>query len=91
MTIQPVSIWQQEKGVTNAEFFLSKKEESFLYAEAYRRWENTPWKTKDEKERNEPIEQLSPKGLALSSYLYSQKDKSVSQPLIASTTDSFKN
>jgi hypothetical protein len=37
------------------------------------------------------IEQLSPKGLALLSYIYAKKDNNVAQPIIASTYTDFKN
>ncbi|MCS5710935.1 hypothetical protein [Candidatus Berkiella aquae] len=38
-----------------------------------------------------PALQLSPKGLALTSYLYAQRDKSEAQPLIADSVDSLKH
>lgn len=84
-TIKAVSDWEDQEGVSvqEDEFFLREPDFPSLYQDARQAYASS--------ERPfEPIEQLSPKGLALLSALYAEKDGSEKQPVIASTSDDFK-
>lgn len=59
------------------DFFLSKEDFPEMY------------EAKPERRVHEPVEQLSPKGLALMSFIYSQKDNCEAQPIIAATSQDF--
>jgi len=102
-TINPLSKWKQLYDLKNdqkfenflSEFFLRRKSLPELYAKAIElsnlsETEKIQKGFRPEKTFPEPIDQLSPKGLAIMSYLYAQKDKTDKQPLIASTTHAFK-
>ncbi len=89
--IKSLSEWQTETPqVELSEFFLEEKHYSELYWEAKDLFslsseEKILRKIDPEKIFLAPIEQLSPKGIALMLHLYAQKDKDPRQPLIAST------
>lgn len=74
--IPPISAWQDNNRVFEDEFFLSHENYPFLYEEAIDMREN-------------PLVQLSPKGIALISYLYAKKDHCLKQSLVASTVKSL--
>lgn len=87
--IPSVSEWQDKKtqSIAMDEFFLKESEHKDMYEkvnELYQKNVNNPvLKEKFPK----PIEQLSPKGLALLSYHYAIKDGNMRQPVIASTSE----
>lgn len=84
-----ISNWRDEKKIFLEEFILDEKEypsiysgPKFLYEEYLKQMES---RVTPKKLIHPPVVQLSPKGIALTSYLYSLKDKNEAQPLVAST------
>lgn len=91
----PISSWRNQEGVSLEELFITKEENPRFYDTAERLHQETQQQIRagkpPSKQFYEPVEQLSPKGLALMSYIYARKDKSEKQPLIASSKEDFKN
>jgi len=83
-----ISDWLDAKTISEQEFFLKQKDHPDLYDKANELYLKSQTDTSSKK-FPQPVEQLSPKGLALMSYLYAEKDKNESQPLIASSIEDF--
>lgn len=89
MPLKSISEWENEDSVSLNEFFLSEQEFPGMYWQAKSRYEKQLAKMNSGEavstKPDLPVEQLSPKGLAIISYLYALKDRSERQPVIAST------
>lgn len=96
MKVRAISDWLDETGesIQEDEFFLKKEDHPGLYSKAFQLFAAAKELQMDEKKSDklfaEPIEQLSPKGIALISALYAKKDGNEKQPVIASTKEAFK-
>lgn len=86
-----ISSWLDERGdsIQVSEFFLEKK----IYPSLYQDDEEYAQQRMKEGffDVESPVEQLSPKGLSLIFYLFSQKEHCESQPLVVSTVKDFEN
>lgn len=86
-----ISSWLDERGdsIQPSEFLLEKTVYPSLYQDDE---EYAQQRMKDGFfDVEPPVEQLSPKGLSLMFYLFSQKEHCESQPLVASTVRDFEN
>ncbi len=83
--ITPISNWVSANTVFIEEFFLTKTGCPAFYELAMKRYNESLTTLAGEP----PIEQLSPKGIALLSYIHSEKEKIASQPLMASDENSL--
>lgn len=83
--LKDISSWINEEHdlISSDDFFLSEEKYPQLYEEAKKRHR--------ENRSSAPIEQLTPVGMALLSYLYSKKDQSEIQPVIASNMQDIKH
>lgn len=94
--LKSCSDWKNTEADFRSAFFIRFKSFPFLYNQAIAfsklsKKEKIAQDIDPKKNFPEPIEQLSPKGLALLSYLYAKKDLNDRQPLIASTIADFKH
>lgn len=92
--VRAILDWGDEQGSLSIDnFFLKKDDYSVLYYDAEELHRETQElianSQKPEKIYPPVLEQLSPKGLSLLSYIYSEKDNAESQPVVASTVQSF--
>lgn len=91
MKIPSISTWLDQQGdsIHISEFLLEKSAFPSLYADDEEYFQQ---RLRDGFSDVEcPVEQLSPKGLSLLCYLFSQKEKCESQPLVVSTVSDFEN
>lgn len=84
-----VSEWNQSQEVLIDEFFLKMKDFPMMYRDAQTRFELYKAGKLPGKEIKAPAEQLSPKGLALMSYIYAQVDNDPAQPLVSDSIESL--
>lgn len=88
-----ISNWVHPRAVYIEEFFLTKTGYPLLYKKSLERFEKSKQEAiasgKSPETIKEPILQLSPKGLSLLMALFSEKEQTMAQPLIASDIASF--
>lgn len=94
LRLPPLSTWIDATGtsIQEDEFFLTKVKYGALYLTPKRREPQSDTKALDDARkpgrRGEPVEQLSPKGIAVLLHILGEKEGKP-QPLIASTTSDF--